>query len=262
MEDNIFNVYIDEAGDEGFKIKDGKWVSSEWFVVGALIVRGSNDLELSRCVDHIKSNVKFIKTKQKPLHFAEMTHEKKKYVIKCMTEIGKFKCCYVAVNKKTIEDESFLKSQKGYLYNYCIRYLLERVTWLIDEHHGKANLIFENRGNTSFDELDRYLKSLYVDKSARLRKGIIHSSKVINKSQSKNIQLADAVTSSLFKALEFDSLESTEPSYINSLRPFIYNRNLNYHGYGLKFFPHKSNHDFLLNKYPWLKVFTKSVVRL
>ena len=36
----MYNVYIDESGDEGFTIKDGKWVSTKWFIIGALLVHG------------------------------------------------------------------------------------------------------------------------------------------------------------------------------------------------------------------------------
>lgn len=262
MAENVFNVYIDEAGCEGYKIKEGVWVSSEWFMVGALIVRNNNDLELSRCVDKIKSHIKFEKGKLKPLHFSELNHEKRKYVIKCMTETGKFRCCYVAVNKKAIVDSSFLKSHKGYLYNYCIRYLLERVTWLVDSYNGKANLIFENRGNTSYEELEEYLDSLYSDDTAQIRKGVIISNKILNKSQSKNLQLSDAITSSLFKALEFNSMGLIEESYITTLRPYIYNNKENYHSYGMKFFPKKSSEKELISKYSWLGMFTKEKINV
>lgn len=260
MTEDIFNVYIDEAGDEGFTVKDGKWVSTQWFILGALVVRESNDLMLSRCVNQIKQTIGW--KKNNPLHFTKMTHDQKRFTIKCMKDTGYFKCCYVAVDKQAFNRPTMLSSTKGYLYNYCTRYLLERVTWLVKGYNGRANLVFENRGITLYDDLQQYILKLIRDDDTQIKKGVIMDLKTLNKGQSKNLQLADSAISALFKALEKNKLGMTEPSYIQQLSPFIYNRNKNYHGYGMKFFPNTIIHPKITNEYDWLKLFTdgKSVV--
>ncbi len=248
-----FNIYIDESGDEGFTIKDGVWVSSRWFVLGALITRSDTDLPLSKCVDTIKSAFNW--ADNKPLHFTKFSHEKKKFVIDCMTKQKGFMTCYIAVDKKRITDQSLLKQTKRYLYNYFTRYLLERVSWLVTQQKGEAHLIFENRANTSYAELNKYITDL-IGKS-QIKPDIFVSWKAVNKGQLKNIQLADAITSSLYNALEPNKFGLIEESYINTLKPTIYHRQNNYHAYGLKIFPRMCNDKSLILEYPWMQGFTK-----
>lgn len=249
---HTFNVYIDESGDEGFTTKDGVWVSSKWFVLGALIVRETNDLSLSKCINTIKDNLKF-RNKLKPLHFADLNHEQKKYVIKTICEHGLFRCVYIAVYKPDLK-ENFLREKEA-LYRYYTRYLIERVTWLVDDNKGKCNLIFEHRRNTSYEELEAYLNDVTRLPGNTIRPNTIKSFKALNKSQSKNLQIADAVASSLYKALEFNTLGLIEEGYINSLSKFIYHRGDNYHSYGLKFFPTSCDSSRIQTSHPWVRNF-------
>lgn len=253
-----FNVYIDEAGDEGFTIKDGKWVSSRWFVMGALITHPKSDVALAKCVDTIKADFKW--SKGNPLHFTSFSHEKKKHVINCMVKTGSFRVCYVAIDKMKIDGAASLKNEKRYLYNYVTRYLLERVSWLIGDLKGTADLIFENRANTSYTELNSYITGLIGKTEVQIRDGVIKSWRSVNKSQLKNIQLADAVTSGLYNAIQADRFGNVEYSYVEMLKPFIYCRNGNYHAYGLKFFPKACSDSDLIYEFPWISGFTNKQI--
>lgn len=253
---NVFNVYIDEAGDEGFTRKNGVWVSSQWFVIGAFIVRSTNDLAVSKSVNTIKEKLNIQPTK--PLHFTNLSHDKRKFVIKTITDTGLFRCTYVAMKKEALGENTRLKISP-LLYNYCTRYLLERVTWLIGDQHGKANLIFENRTNTSYSNLERYIQEITNQKGNKIRKNVIQSFKPIAKGQSKNLQLADAVVSSLFQALEVNKLGLYESSYIEKIKPFIYKRDGNYSSYGLKLFPKPITDLILLDEYHWMNQFVELV---
>lgn len=247
-----FNVYIDESGDEGFKIKDGKWVSSRWFIIGALITHKVSDLPISKTVDTIKSKLDW--KNQKPLHFIDFSHEKRSFIINSLAANSGFKICYVAFDKQKIPEGSYLR-KKRYLYNYCTRYLLERISWLVDDLDGEAHLIFENRSNTSYSELNQYITETLSKRDCQIRQGVFKSWKNLGKAQSKNLQLADAVVSSLYKALEENQYGLTEYSYIQTLRPFIYHSNGNYHAYGLKIFPESFNN--LQKEHKWIRMFTK-----
>lgn len=257
IDQRVFNVYIDEAGDEGFTRKNGIWVSSQWFVMGAFIVRSTNDLTVSRSINVIKETLGIKPTK--PLHFTDLSHERKKFVIKTITDVGLFRCTYVAVKKEALDENTPLK-KRPLLYNYCTRYLLERITWLVGDEKGKANLIFENRSNTSYDELKSYIHMVTNMPGNKIRQNVIQSFKPLAKAQSKNLQIADAITSSLFQALEITKLGLHEPSYIEKLKPFIYKRNGNYSSYGLKFFPDPITSAQLIEQYPWLTNFSQNVV--
>ncbi|GIO83456.1 hypothetical protein J25TS5_03880 [Paenibacillus faecis] len=248
-----FNVYIDESGDEGFKIKDDKWVSSRWFIIGALITHKGSDLPISKTVDTIKS--KFNWKNQKPLHFIDFSHEKRSFIINTLVSTNSsFRVCYVAFDKQKIPEDSYLR-KKRYLYNYCTRYLLERISWLVDDLDGEAHLIFENRANTSYSELNQYITDTISSGKSQIRKNVFKSWKNLGKAQSKNLQLADAVVSSLYKALEPNQYGLTEHSYIETLKPFIYNVDGKYHAYGLKIFP--DSFKVLQKEHKWIKMFTK-----
>lgn len=58
MDTNTFNVYIDEAGDEGFKFEceHGRG-SSKFFVLSAIIVKQELDLKLAGLVNKLKTKV-------------------------------------------------------------------------------------------------------------------------------------------------------------------------------------------------------------
>ncbi|HRE81053.1 MAG TPA: DUF3800 domain-containing protein, partial [Opitutaceae bacterium] len=54
MPSHSFQVYIDESGDEGFVFLDGEKGSSRWFVLSAVIVRTSNDIEIVKCLQECR----------------------------------------------------------------------------------------------------------------------------------------------------------------------------------------------------------------
>jgi len=248
----VFNVYIDEAGDEGFKSIDGRWVSSKWFIIGALVVPEEFDREMASVVNQIKDHLN-VNNKLKPMHFAGLRHRKRRYVIQQIANKGHFRLIIVGLHKPELIKDGPLKREKQYLYNYVTRYLLERVSWLANDYSRKVNLIFENRGNTSYNELDLYVKDLLEDPNCQIRQGTFLSWKALNKGQSKNLQVADSLVSSVFAALEPDIYGNVEASYIKDLNDFFYRRKGNLFSYGLKLFPHPGNSENAQSKCPWLK---------
>src|SRR3981189_1911220 len=67
-----FVVYIDEAGDTGFKFRnsDGSKGSSEWFIVSAVVVREEDH---SAFVDEVQYHARAL-GKGRRLHFVDMKH--------------------------------------------------------------------------------------------------------------------------------------------------------------------------------------------
>ncbi|SFR16850.1 DUF3800 domain-containing protein [Desulfoscipio geothermicus] len=155
----VFNAYIDEAGDEGFTIRNGEWKSSKWFIISALVVPEEFDRDLASVIDDLKDEFRS-KNKLKPLHFRSLNHNRKKKVIQEIVNKGHFKIIGIGINKTRLISTDVLKNEKQFLYNYATRYLLERISWLVDEYKRKVNLIFEHRRNTSYKELDSYIQSL------------------------------------------------------------------------------------------------------
>ena len=54
----VFNIYIDEAGDEGFVFnQQAPLGSSRWFIIAGIIVRQEDDLEVSHCIDRVRQRL-------------------------------------------------------------------------------------------------------------------------------------------------------------------------------------------------------------
>lgn len=246
MNDLDYNVYIDEAGDEGFNFlsANGRG-SSKFFVLAALIVEQSKDREFAKTVDNIKITLKY---QQKdiltPLHFCKMSHEKKKASISKLLEFKDFKIVFVVFQK-----DKLLDSMKGksVLYNYACKLLLQKITIFLKYKKAKANFIFEHRRNTHYDELNLYMK-----KVINYKKYVI-SLKPLTKQQSKCLQLADIVASSAFQAFEPNQYDGdVEPLYVLKLKDNIFTHNGKYIGYGIKIFPSENN-IFENSTYAWIK---------
>jgi hypothetical protein len=248
----MINVYIDEAGDEGFKIKDGEWVSSDWFIIGALIVDDKYDQDLSKTIDEVKSLIK-VRPENilKPIHFTNFNHKRKKAICRNISSKKNFAITTAGFYKREIITGSYLK-KKQYLYNYLCKHLLERITWYADERGEKVSLVFENRANTSYSDLNKYILASLKEPNCEIRPGVIVKWQTKNKGASKNLQIADCITSALFAALEEDEYGDVETSYISLLIDHFYRRNGNIESYGLKLLP--KEFAWFKKKYPWLNI--------
>jgi hypothetical protein len=100
MSENIFNAYIDEAGDEGFKPG-----ASQWFVISAVSVKKDDDNDIARVVNDIKYRLWGNVTRQ-PLHWTRLRHDKKRIVIKELNSQD-FTLFAVALEKKYLVRERF-----------------------------------------------------------------------------------------------------------------------------------------------------------
>ena len=140
------------------------------------------------------------------------------------------------------------------MYFYACRFLLERVSWFCrdsfnPQRHqgdGSMNLIFSKRKNLSYEELREYLdrlENLQNTQSIRidwdcLRTGQIYA---YSASQKMGLQVADAVASSAFHALNKSAYGYTESKCVLLLRPTMYSHNNRIWGYGFKVWPEPNN---------------------
>lgn len=158
---------------------------------------------------------------------------------------------YEALSKELdgVESLQFLFGEPPFrLYRYATRLLVERVSWLCrdtrkdNEGDGSCELIFSNRSAMSYEDLRNYLTHL-KDKpgtDARIDWTAIHPQKVrpVNHDQLAGLQMADAVASSLFFAVNLTQYSEVEDRYFRMLRPTIYRHpKTGELGYGLKFWP-------------------------
>lgn len=227
-----YRAYIDETGDEGFVWREDGSGSSRWFIMGAVVVEDSWDLDVASAIDDIKDRLEL--KRDRPLHWVERRdHRQRKVMIQGIVH-KPFCLMYVGVYKPDISSEK-LKKTPG-LYLYTTRYLLERVSWYVDDNGGRVDCIFEHRGNLSYEELQAYIRSLISNPENQIRP-VIDKIEPRNKHQVKNLQVIDICLGAASDAFEPDRYGNYERSYLAALRSHLYRKGGNLFSYGLKLFP-------------------------
>lgn len=216
-----YNVYIDESGDEG--INKG----SKYFILTAVIVEKKKDLEISKSIDKIKENLELnIKTQ---LHWNSIRGKPNKCMVLNSIVENDITIINVIIDTYSIK---FIKSNK--IYYYFSAYLYERICWFMSAKNGVANIIISTRGQLKKEELLNFLKENNNDKFS-INTKYINNIKLVPNEKKKLLQMADSCCSSLFQFLKYND-ESTK-TYINILKPRIFNQHRKYIGYGIKIVP-------------------------
>jgi len=243
-----YNFYIDEAGDEGI----GR--GTQWFLIGGILVRKDDDLEVSHSVDKVKAAIKQ-RDMRKALHWKELSraHPKRLHIIR---EFGQLPVDLLvcAMHKPSILEKQVFR-RKQWLYNYVTRHLLERVSWLVrDKTKGKghADLIFENRAHTSYAEMKAYLDQLKAEPGTQIYGAVLGDPTSKTKQERKNLQIADAMLGACFAALEPNSYGMTDQAYLPYIRGRFYRRNDNLLSYGFKLLPHDAA-ESIANENSWIR---------
>jgi hypothetical protein len=156
----------------------------------------------------------------------------------------------VVASGATLTKANMVNSYAGVLPDrYIVRYLLERVSWFCRENHhpkyggdGSAEIVFSNRSGMSYEKIRDYLRHLEADSSkfrCTIDWNVIKPDQISTYIPGKRmgLQIADAIASSAYYAVNASDYGLTEPRYLEILKPIIYRRNGMYIGYGLKFWP-------------------------
>lgn len=230
-------AYIDEAGDEGFgKLAAGPiGGQSRWLILGCCLVPREDDLKLPLWRDQMLA--RFPQKQSRDLHFRHLLHNQK--VVVCQEIAARpIEACLTLSHKATLPgsrwEETF--KQKGYLYNYLLRWLLERVTHYCANQQANCSLkvVFSRRGNTDYQSMNRYLK--LMRDGLELMKPVrsinwnvfdIDSIAVENHSKWAGLQIADCISSAFFSAVEPNVYGNYEPTYAQLLGGNLITRNGN-----------------------------------
>lgn len=229
-----YTFYLDEAGDEG--IDTG---GTDWFVIGGILVRKEDDLQVARTVNRVKEAIGQ-RDPRRPLHWAELKrhHEKRLYVAREFARLP-IRLIVCATHKPSLREKAVFK-RKQWLYNFVTRHVIERVSWLVrdeTEGQGHVDLVFEKRSNLSYEVLERYLDT-QVRVDAEVCDAVLGRVIPRGKDQSKNLQIADALVGACFGAFEPNRFGQTDPTYVQIVRSRLYRRQGNLMSYGLKLLPY------------------------
>jgi hypothetical protein len=239
-----FRVYVDESGDEGFVFKPNGAGSSRWLVLSAVVTRREHDGTVIKLMDDVRALLG--RPARQQVHFVKLGHAQR---IAYAREIGKarLRTVSVLIHKPSIREPETFQAQKHQLYRYACRLLLERVSWLCRDHriadrgNGTADIIFSNRGQMSYDDLRAYLCRLRDNPSGGVNIEWLAidptTVRAVQHSQMAGLQVADAVASSLFSAVNPNQFGDTESRYLLELKSTFYRHERRLLGYGLKFWP-------------------------
>ncbi len=242
-----FVAYIDESGDEGFVFNADGSGSSRWFVLTAVVVRKSNDLQRVSCLKEVRKILK--KPPKTPLHFVNLRHEQRVPYIRRVGELP-VRTVSILIHKPLIKEPEKFQNKKYLLYRYATRLLLERVSWLCRDQikegdgDGFCEVIFSNRSNMSYEEIRDYLRRLLKEveggsEEVQIDWKVIDPDRIrsVEHSRLAGLQVADAVASGIHSAVKVNQYGETESAYIAHLKKTIYRHKEVVLGYGLKLWP-------------------------
>lgn len=233
-----FVAYIDEAGDDGFSMLSSGLPTgqSQWLVLGAYLVTSEQDRQLPQWRNAILNN--FPRRQSQILHFNELKHEQKVVVSSLIANLPG-EIAITISNKATLPGSRFAQtfSRKGYLYNYLVRWLLERLTAHCRRCAGanapcSLRVVFSKRKGMNYQAMRDYLVLMRDERellppvrSIDWSVLDIDAVEVENHSKRAGLQLADCATSAFFAGLEPNGYGFTEPRYGVSLRQRLLQQN-------------------------------------
>ncbi len=262
-----FKVYIDESGDEGFVFRPDGTGSSRWMVLSAIVIRKENDMALVRLLSDVRQMLGKLPKQQ--LHFSDLKHEQRVPYIRKLASVP-LRTISVIIHKPSIRDPEKFQAEKFLLYRYATRFLLERISWLCRDRANpekggvQAEVIFSNRSIMSYQDLRDYLL-LLKDQSDPMDVRIDWSAidpqlvSAVNHDKLAGLQVADAVASGIFYAVQPNRFGEAEDKYATLLSPTYYRHKDTVLGYGIKFWPEDLQKLETTN--PHLAVFAEGVLK-
>lgn len=240
-----FRVYVDESGDEGFVFKSNGAGSSRWLVLSAVVTRREQDHVVVSLMDEVRKLLG--RPPRQQVHFAKLGHAQRTAYARTIGQ-ARIRTVSVLIHKPSIRDPETFQAQKHQLYRYACRLLLERVSWLCRDHRikdrgdGTTDIIFSNRGQMSYDDLRTYLrklKEMSAGGEINIEWSVINPEAVsaVQHMQMAGLQVADAVASSVYAAVNPNQFGDTEDRYMRAILPVCYRYQGHLLGYGLKFWP-------------------------
>ncbi|MEZ5338622.1 MAG: DUF3800 domain-containing protein [bacterium] len=237
------SCYIDEAGCPGFRFGQG---SSDWLIISAVLVHEDEDFNILSVIGPYKERIK--RTSLKPIHFQELSHEKR---LPLSVAVGQHPLITITIacHKPSLTNPDSYRGNHR-LYNYLIRYLLERVSWYArDSRCSEPVRITFSQRTMPYDELSENfvkMREATTSSNAGIEWSYIVPENFHIKQHAKleGLIIADVVASSYYYAIEH-RYGFTEPRYVWHMRRRIYRYEGKAYRYGLKIIPPPAEARFL-----------------
>lgn len=229
---HTFVAFIDESGDEGFKIaQPPQRMSSEWFIMGAAVCRRSILRVIENRARHYPG-----------LHFVKGRHHQCVEWAEMVAGAPVTAFCVIA-HKPSMPNQAALRNERHYLFNYCTKLLIERISWYCNEMRGSlpgvCRIVFSDRGQLRLDRIKQYLRHLktYAPSRTSIRWNVIDIEQIEVGTSATHPPLVfgDVIASGCAKALEYSTSRNTEHRFMKIMKHVFYRRNGRALSYGVKF---------------------------
>ena len=187
---------------------------------------------------------------KKALHFRDLQHDVRKYYAARIAQAN-LTSAVVLMKKRDLLSgkETALEERqiRATLYHTATVALMETISHHCAENHvageagdGSVDLVFSSRSTLDYEELKSILAAVLADRVGFRYQGgvdIIRPAQVqaIMHSKSMGLQIADAVTSSYFYAVETSADGFTEDAYVRLLLPCACRQAGELFGHGARF---------------------------
>lgn len=200
--------------------------SSPFFILAAVVVPDDRDADLR--AERDKLCVALDRPIGTVLHWAEniKRHEQRKFVASALGSQDYVTLSYVIVDKARLRASGGAQGLKDHtaMYNYAIRRLLERLSWLIRDSHGEAILTFAAIRRFPYHRLTDYLDLLKLVGTTIHWPAFRGDPRILQQNQSDLLQVADIAAGILSAAIVPDRFGDLEPTYLARVRDRIYRR--------------------------------------
>ena len=217
-------VLIDESGDLGI----GR--GTQWFVLTAVILKESDERLAREKLKMVRQRLNIQKIHIRTIH----DFNRRAYIA---SEISGLPFTTINVLIDTDKFDSNKIPTPDIAYNYACRYLLEKVSWYLNDINCCAEVILSARGTKRDCELVEYIKrQLLETKHNNFEGGRILDVSAKPAGQWDCLEIADVCATSLFLAYEKNRWGFRMPCYQKVLKNHLWSRNNKVINHGLKYF--------------------------
>jgi len=249
----LFRCYVDESGDPCCR-------GSEYFFLSAVIVADENTNNLRGIIDKATNNIWISKNKTPPaggIHWKNLDYGKKYHLSKlyqqedfCVVNIWMLKRLLTHPDK-ICENDSF--------YHYAIRFIMERISWYVDDRNGSAKIMFSSQTSLRKESLISYVKTCLASPTCQIRH-VFDPDKIEikNMQDEKMLRVADNCVSSFANAFIKNAYGDYQPTYADCIQEKFYRyKGTKLWKYGIKIFPDEIKMENIVEMFPftenWLK---------
>lgn len=219
-----YTVYIDEAGDLGI----GKGTC--WFVLTAVIVSKSAEPQIRHKMNLIKKRLNV-----REIHLRKIQEFYKRGLI--VRELNDENFVYMNVLVDTSKFDVKRIPTSIIAYNYVCKYLLQRVSWFLEDEESVGDIVLSARGTSRDGELIQYIRDkLLPYPNNAINSSVFHSITAKTAAMWDMLQLADVCATTMFLTYEINAYGFSTPCFSAMMENHLYRKNKKTDSYGIKFF--------------------------